>query len=336
MVFRRAVVTPKLPVPKSYLPLPRAGRIVSKEASWRCSLHAEHLGHGVGEVDVLAGRRLVRPVGVVGAGRRPDGAADLERARLPYGGGEKGGDGVHLAHGGDRVVGRGGGGARADGGRADGVTGTAGGQGKERQRGQDREGAHAGAGRVHPPTAARLWVPRGARAASRLATSSRTIGITCRPNSIGVVQQVVAARRQDVDAEVVVVEQGGGHGLRGADQGVGVARAAGGGGGRRSTARGRSARPRSAMASSRCEPVFSGLGRVPAAPSGLARRRCAPVIASTMRWAFSHACSSVGAEDRPEGHLDARRRRSGPPPRAAAFTAPICSAVSASGSPHRQ
>src|SRR5436190_10324481 len=53
----------------------------------------------------------------------------------------------------------------------------------------------------------------------------------------GVLEDVVAPGRQDLDAEVVVVEQRRRHGFRGAHEGVGVAGAAGGGG------RGRPQRP---------------------------------------------------------------------------------------------
>ncbi len=61
------------------------------------------------------------------------------------------------------------------------------------------------------------------------------------------------------------------------------------------------------MRSSRCEPLFSGeppwRRRSGDVPPALRRS-----IRSTTSWALSHAASSVGAEDGPEGDLDPRRR----------------------------
>ena len=58
-------------------------------------------------------------------------------------------------------------------------------------------------------------------------------------------------------------------------------------------------------------------------------------MASTMPWAFSHAWSSVAAMigRNATWNLGGSVR---PAAAAAAFTEAICSAVSASGSPHRQ
>ncbi len=93
--------------------------------------------------------------------------------------------------------------------------------------------------------------------------------------------------------------------------------------------------PSAAMASSRWEPVFSGFfsGR---------RRDSAPPLAAirssilpTMSWAFAQAFSSVEAMiGRNATWIFGTSAR--PAARAAAFTDAICSAVLASGSPHRQ
>ena len=91
-----------------------------------------------------------------------------------------------------------------------------------------------------------------------------------------------------------VVQQRGGHGLRRADERVGVARTAGRPRPSRSTAPGRSDRRARRSSSSRCEPVFSGRHRSTCGPTGSSASRGALRCGSTMSWAFSHAFASVG------------------------------------------
>ncbi len=89
------------------------------------------------------------------------------------------------------------------------------------------------------------------------------------------------------------------------------------------------------MAISRCDPVFSG-----APPGGSRRSGALPesrreVIAASVRCAFSQASSSVGAMigRNATWNLGTSLR---PASLAACLTDWICSAVWASGSPHRQ
>jgi hypothetical protein len=93
--------------------------------------------------------------------------------------------------------------------------------------------------------------------------------------------------------------------------------------------------PSAAMAISRCDPVFSGFfseRRRDTAPPFAATRSS---IRRTMSCAFSQAFSSVGAMiGRNATWIFGTSSR--PAALAAAFTDSICSAVLASGSPHRQ
>src|ERR1700727_2267003 len=93
--------------------------------------------------------------------------------------------------------------------------------------------------------------------------------------------------------------------------------------------------PSSAIAISRCDPVFSGF------PTGRRRLRAPPPAAtrasmrSTMSCAFSHAFASVGAMiGRKATWILGTSVR--PASLAACLTHSICSAVLASGSPHKQ
>jgi hypothetical protein len=93
--------------------------------------------------------------------------------------------------------------------------------------------------------------------------------------------------------------------------------------------------PSAAIAISRWEPVFSGflIGRRRDSWPPEAATRAS--IRAAMSWALSQACRSVGAMIGLNATwiLGTSVR---PAARAAAFTHSICSAVRASGSPHRQ
>ena len=112
-----------------------------------------------------------------------------------------------------------------------------------------------------------------AATASRRATSARTSGITWSPNSTASSSGVVAARREDVDAEVDVVEQRRGDGLRACRPARWSSRRRRWPSPCRCTGRGRGGRPgrRSrAAAASRCSPATPAARRKLLA-AGLAR-----------------------------------------------------------------
>jgi hypothetical protein len=125
----------------------------------------------------------------------------------------------------------------------------------------------------------------------------------------GVRDEVVAARGQDAHPEVVVVHEGGGDGLRGADQRRRVARAAGG---RRGD---RPQRPIVSLALRR-----DGQQPLRARVLGVLQRVAAGERLATLRAVLDRGDRGVGllprlllgvAEDRTEGHLERRRRSTG-------------------------